>query len=291
MYYTPIMSAAFEAKKNQRAMLYTAGICLLLLLLFIIYKWPVEDVPNVIAQDLIEVNLGNDHEGYGEVQPLIKGEMSPDKSETQTNTAPPHAIDEPVKNVVTDNTEPDKDAARANQSIKPVPVPKPLIDKPIQPVQRNINPQPVVAPAPKPQKPRIVYNGPGHGNGNGANEDNGYRMQGNNPNGHGDNGNPNGNPDSYGNNPGGKPGGPRVVSGDRRVIKYYSFTGDLDKATIYAIIKVSPEGKGSFAGFGKHSTNRNPSYSTAISNYLPNISFDKADHESTVTVQFNFNVN
>ncbi|HMD00360.1 MAG TPA: hypothetical protein VKH37_09405, partial [Ferruginibacter sp.] len=136
------------------------------------------------------------------------------------------------------------------------------------------------------------YQGTTNGKGNGANETNGYRMQGNNPNGKGDAGSPNGKPDSYGNAPGGKSGGgPRVTSGDRKIIRYYSFQADLEKAVIYAIIKVSPDGKGTFAGFGKNSTSRSSAYATAIAERLPSIMFDKADHESNVTVLFNFTVN
>lgn len=127
--------------------------------------------------------------------------------------------------------------------------------------------------------------------GNNPTEDNGYKYQGNNPNGKGDNGSPKGNKDSYGNIPGGKVGGPKVTRGNRKVIRYYSFTGKLPKATIYAIVKVSAAGQGTFIGFDKYSTSRSQGYADAISNYLRNMQFDKAPDESTVTVQFNFTVN
>jgi hypothetical protein len=65
----------------------------------------------------------------------------------------------------------------------------------------------VAPPAPKPQKPKLTYNGPGNGTGNGATEDNGYRNQGNKPGGTGDAGDPTGKPDSYGNTPVEKTGG------------------------------------------------------------------------------------
>ena len=147
------------------------------------------------------------------------------------------------------------------------------------------------APAPKPQKAKITYNGPGNGKGNGATEDNGYRYQGNNQNGKGDNGSPEGNKDSYGNNPGGKiGGGPRVI-GNRKIVKYYSFTDELPKAVINALVKVSPSGVGTFAGFGKGSTSREQRYANSIIRHLAQISFDKSDSESTVTVVFNFNEN
>ena len=229
-----------------------------------------------VAQDLIEINLGNNEEGFGEVQPLIKGEMKPtpdvpDVPEQKASLPAPEAEEK----VTAQDDAPD-DAAPVTKVVKASPKPK----------TNTVVPSPT-PPAPKPQKPKVTYNGPGNGNGNNANEDNGYRYQGNNPNGKGDAGDPSGNKDSYGNSPGGKVGGIRVTSGNRKIIRFYSFSGDLPKATIFANIKVSPEGKGSFVSFAKGSTSRNQEYATAISNYLRNMQFDKAADESAVTVQFN----
>lgn len=130
--------------------------------------------------------------------------------------------------------------------------------------------------------------GAGKTGGNNPTEDNGYTMQGNKPGGKGDAGDPNGNKDSYGNNPGGKVGGGPKVIGNRRIIKYYSFTGDLPKATINAYVKVSASGQGTFAGFAKGSTQTDQRYANAIRQYLSNISFNKDSNESTVTVVFYF---
>ena len=105
-----------------------------------------------------------------------------------------------------------------------------------------------------------------------------------------DAGDPTGNKDSYGNTPGGKVGGPKVISGNRKVVRYYSFTGELAKATINAIIKVSPSGAGTFVRIGQGSTSFSRDYAAAITGYLRTMQFDKADDESLVTVQFNFNV-
>ena len=67
--------------------------------------------------------------------------------------------------------------------------------------------------------------------------------------------------------------------------------GDLPKATINAVIKVSPEGRGVFVTFDKGTTSSESRYANAIRNYLPNIVFNRSDHESIVTVPFNFKVN
>lgn len=269
---------AFESEKNRKALTYTVIICAVLLLMFFLISWKNSPPPPPPQEELIEINLGNNEDGLGEEQPLIKGEMSPSQEATvvpRQQTAAPRQDDDAV--TPEDNAE--ENAAPVVKTVKATP----KVTKPATPAP--------VTPAPKPQKPKITYNGPGNGNGNNATEDNGYRMQGNNPNGKGDAGDPTGNKDSYGNTPGGKIGGPKVISGSRKVIRYYSFTSDMKKATIYAQIRVSPAGKGTFMRIVKPSTSFDQGYANAIAGYLRNMDFDKAAEESTVTVQFNFTVN
>ncbi|HEY8689171.1 MAG TPA: hypothetical protein VIM07_08045 [Chitinophagaceae bacterium] len=281
------MTDTFEIEKNKKALSYTAIICALLLAIIFLYKWPLALPPMPAIQDLIEINLGNEKEGMGDIQPLVKGDPAPDVPQQQSIQKFAAVHDDPAKDIKADESN-DKEAAPVTKPIKPTEtknIAKETISKPV----KTNNTVPVVNPNPTPPKPKIALykggNGPG---GNGAEQDNGYKNQGNKP-GNGDNGSPNGNPDSYGNSPGGKPVGPRVT-GDRHIVRYYSFTGDLEKATIYAIVKVSPEGIGSFAGFGRNSSTTARAYANAIVDYLRNVKFDKSDHESTVTVQFNFNI-
>lgn len=278
MNYTTTMSATFEAEKNRKAAIYTALICGSLLLIMFLVSWTHEVIPPKPVEEAIEINLGNDIEGFGEVQPLIKGEKAPaDEPAPQQQEAAPQD-NQPEEKV---NDEPDPEAAPVK---KPVVAPA-KVTKPVAPT-----PAP---PAPKPQKPKIAgYNGPKGGTGNGATEDNGYKYQGNNPSGRGDAGSPNGKPDSYGNTPGGKTGGGglRVSKGDRTIVNNYIFMGNLPPAVINAKIKVSPAGGGVFIGFDKGSTSTEARYADAIRGYLPNIEFNKADHESVVTVPFNFRV-
>ncbi len=286
------MQATFEAEKNKKAFTYTIIICGVLLMLAFIITWPIliPSPPPILTQDLLEINLGNNQDGFGVEQPLIKGQRAPaQEPEVQPQKAFA-AKEEPSKSIEPDDNA-EEDAAPVTRIERPKIKTNNISEKPVtKPVKTN-NPSTVVAPpAPKPQKPKITYNGPGNGTGNGATEDNGYRSQGNTPGGKGDAGDPSGKPDSYGNTPGGRSGGPRVI-GNRKIIKYYSFTGDLAKATVYATVRVSPSGTGSFIGFGKNSTTRAQTYANAIIQYLRNVQFDKSNDESTVTVQFNFNVN
>ncbi len=291
MHNTITMSASFEAEKNRKAFFYTLAIVGAFLLLAIFWTWIIPPPPAPIAQDMIEVNLGNLTEGFGEVQPLIKGEKAPGEAPAEQQHQPVAAANpEPAKQQMDDDSK-DADAIPVTKPVKavtkPTVTPTPPTTKPVT------NTPPVTVPEPKPQKPKIPgYSGPKSGTGNGADENNGLIYQGNKPGGKGDAGEQNGKPDSYGNNPGGRTGGSglRVSKGDRTIINNYIFMGELPKATINAIIKVSPEGRGSFVGFDKGSTSSDGRYATAIRGYLPNIQFSKADHESIVTVPFNFKV-
>ncbi len=279
MYKHYTMTSTFESEKNRKALLYTAVICGLLLLMFVLISWTDNPPSPPVVEDLIEINLGNNEEGFGEEQPLIKGEMSPSQEATVVPKQVAAAQEETEERVTPDDNAED-DAAPVVKPVKATPK-----------VTKPTTPAPVTVPVPKPQKPKITYNGPGSGGGNNATEDNGYKSQGNKPGATGDAGDPSGNKDSYGNTPGGKVGGPRVTSGNRKVIRYYSFTAELKKATIYAQIKVSPSGQGTFVKIVKPSTSFDQAYANAISGYLRNMQFDKAADESVVTVQFNFTVN
>ncbi len=269
----------FDKERHRKALTYTAIICGTLLLMFIFISWTILPPAPPVVQDLMEINLGNNDEGFGQEQPLIKGTGKPEKEIAQ-QPQPAPAKEEAADEKITPDNNAEETAAPVAKSVKkiiPVKVTSPTLTT-------------AVLPSPKPKIPKVVYNGPGTKNGNNATQDNGYTMQGNNKNGKGDAGDPTGNKDSYGNTPGGKVGGPKVISGNRKVVRYYSFTGELAKATINAMIKVSPAGVGSFVRIGQGSTSFSRDYAIAISGYLRTMQFDKSDEESTVTVQFNFNV-
>ena len=277
------MSASFESEKNKKAFFYTISICGTILLLFFLISWTVVPPTLPTQLDLIEINLGNNQEGFGEVQPLIKGDNAPTQESVVATPQSAATNPETTEEKVTPDDNAEADAA---------PVTKPVITKP-KVVVKPKTITPVKTPTPTPRTPKITYDGPGKKAGNNDTEDNGYKYQGKKPGGGGDDGDPSGNKDSYGNNPGGKVGGPIVTSGNRKlkVVRDYSFTAELKKATIYAQIKVAPSGQGIFIKIEKHSTSFEQSYANAIRGYLGNMQFDKSDEESIVTVQFNFTVN
>lgn len=288
------MSLQFESEKNRKAFIYTASICAALLLLFIVYKWPRQIVlKEPVTQDLIAINLGNESEGWGEDQPLIKGEMSPEENQPappKEQAAAPVANEEPARDI-TDDNETDEDAAAVAKPPVKDPEAKKITDKPTPAVTKpSPNPTPAVAPAPTPRKPRITYNGPGNGNGNGATEDNGYRMQGNNPNGTGDRGNPNGKPDSYGNNPTGK-SGVSVVKGARPLnMGNMKFQEDFnEKAKVYLEIRYNSSGNFISCSISKGTTTSNNTILSIAKRKATELKFPPTSGEDGVsTLLFNF---
>ena len=99
------MTYTFESEKNKKALLYTAIICTILLLLFILISWKTTppSIPNI--QELIEVNLGNEMEGMGEEQPLIKGNPTPatPQAQAQASAAENTAADQTNQDESNDN--------------------------------------------------------------------------------------------------------------------------------------------------------------------------------------------
>jgi hypothetical protein len=266
------MIQTFSTEENKKAAVYTAIICGILLLLFIFIRW--SDLPPAtpLIQDQIVIDLGNDYEGYGEEQPMIKGTPSSNQENINTPTPP----DQSSNDNITPPDENDADDAPVVKNNNTKANPSPEKPKTTQP-DKTIN---------STTKPRITYQGPAkNNNGNNNDEDNSFTSQGKNPNKKDDSGSPGG-----GKN-GAAIGGPKVTKGNRKIVKHYKFEGELNKATIYAIIKVSPSGQGKFIGFDKGSTSRSQAYANAVSNYLGNIKFDASDSESNVTVQFVFDVN
>jgi hypothetical protein len=81
-----------------------------------------------------------------------------------------------------------------------------------------------------------------------------------------------------------------VTMGDRKIVKVYSFNEDVEAATIYAEIEVSPSGVGKFIQIVKGSSSNDAKYKSAIKEYLKKISFNVSDHSSVVTVKFKFEV-
>lgn len=285
---------ATDNQKNVKAAAITIVVhAALLFLFFIITIAMAVPAPPPKPEEGIEVNLGNSDIGFGDIEPMVPGDPAPEVA--QEEAAPQQQNEQPVQETekeVSERDDPEapeiNKPATVTKPTKVIPKENPLVTTPKPATTTVANPKPA-----PPQKPKAVYGGGTGTGGNNSDTYNNSRNQGI-AGGTGNQGKPGGNPnsDNYNGNGGtGTSGGPRVTSGNRKIIKYYSFSGDLDKATIYAIIRVSPEGRGTFVRIGPRSTSYSQAYATAITEYLRNIQFDKSEQESTVTVQFNFKVN
>ena len=257
---------SFESEKNRKALTYTLLICGLLLIFAIFYTWPMIIPPTPTVTDLIDVNLGNEVEGMGTVQPLVKGERAPDNQSVASRQSARKVREEPSQNIDADESD-NKDAAPVIKSEKKKETSKIINKEPVKTASKTINPSPVINPNPAPKKPKIpLYKGGNGTGGNGATEDNGYRNQGYKP-GNGDAGSPNGSPDAYGNSPGGKSGFSviRGLSG-RRPVHFPNMQGDFNEnAKVYVDIQVNGSGTVTSAVISRGTTTSNPSLrSTAI---------------------------
>ena len=259
------MELSFEQEKNIKAAVYTGLICLGLSLIFFISKFQ-EPAPTVVPPlpKYMEVNLGNSNTGAGTIPPKSKAAPAPEQSATARFTK---LASSNASKINTVSNDPNDEAIRSGKAKN---------------ATKN-NPLPI------PAKPKALMGKYAGGNGAGGNNQDSYnnvKDQGI-AGGKGDQGAANGSIEgkSYTGS-----GGPFVTKGDRRVTKTYSFNGDVPPATIYAEIEVNPNGEGRFIQITRGSSSNDPKYKSAIKEYLTKISFNSADHSSTVTVKFKFDL-
>jgi hypothetical protein len=287
------MPDSLGEKQRSQAWMITGGFTGFMILLMLLLKWPLPKFEQLAQEPGIEVEINFPPEPETPVNGGGGG-GNPVQAAGQAGIAkyspPQPGTNEESKDI-------DEDADKTAPKILKPDVAKPTatkINENRSVVKTETKPIPET-PAPKVPKAVLGKTTTGTGKGGGAAED--YDRAGGKGNGSGvGNGNGtgggNGNGTGGGNgNGGGSGSGPKVTRGDRKIIRYYSFEGDLDKAVVYANISVSPEGIGKFISIAKGSSNSNSAYKSAIMQYLQNIKFDKADHESMLTVQFNFRVN
>ena len=183
---------SFEAEKNRKALMYTLALLAYFSIIAIFYTWPLLIPPTPPVQDLIDVNLGNEQEGMGDVQPLVKGDRAPDNQSVASHQKATKAVETPSQDIKADENNDDKEAAPVTKVEKPKEDAKDINKNSTTKTTKNINPSPIVNPNPAPPKPKIpLYKGGTGNGGNGATEDNGYRNQGYKP-GNGDAGSPDG---------------------------------------------------------------------------------------------------
>ncbi|MBI1343412.1 MAG: hypothetical protein GC171_10815 [Terrimonas sp.] len=290
------MTAGFERQKNTQATLITGGIAGLLILIFFMIKLEIPVIFPPLPETAVEVELNLPDEGFidgkgigggGGGNPIQAAGAAGEYANQPIEPSP--AVDD-AKDIETDESTNTPAILKPNN-------PKPnatKVNDNSKTIVKNTD-KPAVVPAPP--KPKAVLGKTTIGNNTGG----GGTSTTYEPGGGKGNGSGTGNGDGSGTGTGtglgsgngsgvGSGNGPQVTRGDRRIVKQYSFTGDLSKATVYADISVSPDGIGTFVQFARGSTTTSSAYRNAIVQYLRNIRFDKSDHTSNVTVQFNFKV-
>lgn len=245
------MDNNFESKKNAQAGGYTALVVGLLLVIFFFVRWSLPPLPEPLANEGIEVNLGSSDAGMGDDQPFEPGPPAPAEQQAYTPPAPTPVHEEPAKEDEDDKepdapvikkptiTKPDATKRPEKDEVKSKPVKKPVVETP---------------PAPTPPRPKAVFKGV-NGTGTGGNEADTYKKGGNQgiAGGNGDQGRPGGNPNSgnYAGNGGtGSGGGISVRSGlgNRKISSLPRFTDDFDEAgKVVVAVTFGPDGRAQVA--------------------------------------------
>jgi hypothetical protein len=285
-----LINHQFEGEKNRKALMYTFIVCGIFLIFAIFYTWPMQITPTPVVMDLINVNLGNEQEGMGSVQPLVKGERAPDNQSVASRQSARKVREEPSQNIKADESN-NKDAAPVVKTEKKNETAKIENKESVTTASKKINPSPVVNPNPAPPKPKIpLYKGGTGTGGNGATEDNGYRNQGYKP-GNGDAGSPDGSPDAYGDSPGGKSGFSvvRGLSG-RRPIHFPNMQGDFNEnAKVFVDIKVNASGTVTSAVVARGTTTSNSQLRSIAIEKALQLKFPSAQNDiESGTILFNF---
>lgn len=281
---------SFEGAKNRKALLYTATLCGIFLLIAFLYTWPMLIPPTAPVDDLIEVNLGNDAEGLGDVQPLVKGDPAPETQSISSNQSVARANDVPSKSIQADDNNNEEAAALFKKENKNDNSKEENKESTVKNT-RAVNPSTVTNPNPSPPKPKVpLYKGGTGNGGNGATEDNGFRNQGYKP-GSGDAGTPTGKPDSYGNSPGGR-SGVSVVRGlaGRRPISFPSMQDDFNEnAKVYVDIKVDASGRVTDASIARGTTTSNSNLRSIAIQKAKQLKFPASQNDiESGTILFNF---
>lgn len=180
------MDATVEQKINVKAAVWTAGVHIVLLLLFLLLKYSSPAIEKPVQELGMEVNLGTSDEGSGTDQPMAVEEPAPDNASakiaataSQANNAKEilqsDEADAPVINTPPVNNKTNNNAAAT----------------PRKPAKTNTNAD--NANTTRPQRPRYVYNG-GTGKGGNNATTNAPGTNEGNTHGNGDRGVPGGTP-------------------------------------------------------------------------------------------------
>jgi hypothetical protein len=281
----------FNARKNQRAGIYTVLICgsILALLLLISWNLPATSVP---VEEGLEVNLGNSDQGLGNDQAFQPNDPSERDQEKYTPPKTVAATKEPLKDVETDDKDPDPAPAVKQPPVtKPEATKIPEKDLAVKTPKKVI--QPAVNPTPVPPKPKAVFNGV-KGTGSGGNDADHFKPGGNQgiAGGKGDQGAPGGDPNSTNYSGGGHGNGIAISRGlqGRKIVATPSFTDEFNENAKVAVdIHIDASGRVTGAEYQPLGSTTSDAGLKAIAlKKAFQVKFDKGGDESAGTIVFNF---
>jgi hypothetical protein len=289
------MADTFESKKNLKASTYTAIICGLLMLVFLypLIAEPVQIPP--VAEEGIEVNLGNSDKGLGTDQPYLPGQPSAEDKEKYTPPKQAVVEKEPVKDVETDDNN-KEDAPVVKKAIVTKPNATKIPDKEV--VKARVKPvkQPETLPTPPKPRPKAVFHGV-NGTGTGGNGADDFKPGGNQgiAGGRGDQGAPGGNPSSTNYTGGGHGNSGVTISRGlqgRHITGLPSFTDDFNENAKVAVdIHVDANGNVVDADYQpRGSTTSDASMKAIAIRKAKQVKFNAGGDESVGTIIFNFKV-
>ncbi len=283
---------AFEVRKNRKAALYTLLICGTILLLLLLVSWNLPFNPPTPVEEGLEVNLGNSDQGLGSNQPFLPNDPSKQDQEKYTPPKTVAATKEALKDVETDDKNPDDLPA-----VKQPPVTKPqatkIPDKDLTIKTPRKTVQPAVNPTPAPPKPKAVFHGV-NGDGTGGNDADHFKPGGNQgiAGGKGDQGAPGGDPNSTNYKGGGHGNGIAIAGGlqGRKIRSTPSFTDEFNENAKVAVdIHVDAAGNVISADYqARGSTTSDANLKAIAIQKAHQVKFNSGSDESVGTLIFNF---
>jgi len=281
----------FEARKNRKAGLYTLLICGTLCLLLFLISWNLPFNPPVPVEEGLEVNLGNSDQGLGNDQPFLPNDPSKQDQEKYTPPKTVTATKEALKDVETDDKDPDAPAVKKPPVTKPDAKKIPDKDLTVRTPRKTV--QPAINPTPAPPKPKAVFHGV-NGEGTGGNDADHFKPGGNQgiAGGKGDQGQPGGDPNSTNYKGGGHGNGIAIIGGlqGRRISSTPSFTDEFNENAKVAVdIHVDAAGNVTSAEYqAKGSTTADASLKAIAIRKAHQVKFNSGSDESSGTIIFNF---
>ncbi|MES1214324.1 MAG: hypothetical protein ABUT20_02310 [Bacteroidota bacterium] len=285
------MTDPFEARKNTQATLITAAFAAAMVLLMFLLKWqlPIIPIPDKDEGILVELNIPD--EPPAKVLGGGGGGGNPVQATGPKGTAsspPTPGIKEDVKDI-------EENDEKESPPIRKPDHPKPEAKKIDENHSEVKTPPKAVIENPAPAKPKAVLGKTVGGTSTGGGAAENYDRSGGAGKGSGvGTGNGNGGGTGGGNGGGNGTGsgtgnGPRKVSGNRYVINPKAMNaGENLKGKVFAEIRVSPDGVGTFIRAIRGSTYTSGPAIDILQEWLRRNRFDKKDEESTVVYEFNF---